>query len=368
MSQHRGELNFLAHKDHYWIDQAITASQNYFEDRAKNAHQIPFLAENKSQELRLQLKKILQTRKRENFLFYENVNDFLFELTHSLHQEEVHILTTDADHDKLLNHSLHIDTHLKLSVEIIELKPFRTFYARLGKILKTKPFHILYLSQAPPTYGYTLDINEILNITNFLRPKASLEKIPFHFIVDGTTSFLTKPFSLEKIEDQLIYIGHANSYAQSGEGLCFAHASEDVIYDLFTTREFLQAYPQPYNIETLYRFSNFLGTLEDHKISTEKINSYIKEQQRLFLNEIQSLNNPLINMNSLILHDITAHGAFFVFELNDPTLSAELANLMRLQKVYCECNGSRLIFGFGLYNPGPYDLSILNIITDDLLT
>lgn len=353
LSLNKEKSHFLARSHHYWPDSSLEAVKQHFEHSIRNCEKKNIFF---SQTIASQFKKILETHLElasdKSIYFFKNTNEFLRSITKKSNQtKKIKVLTTDSDQHIVKNFlSTNFDPN-QFEMTLIQLKPFKNFYLRLAKILNENTFDIFYIGETSWLYGYKLSVEEISS-----QIRANHKQEQLQLVVDGSNSFLAQPFNLKTIPKNTFFITHFNNYGQSGEDLL-------LVYSLHLD----STHKDEFKSETLYRALYFFSSLQKDHLSASDIGLYIKEQQRLFLNEIQSLKNPLINMNSIVLHDIDNHGPFFVFELNDDVLCRELTKLLELNNLYVEAVGSCMVFSFGLYNPGPYDLSILNIVTDELL-
>lgn len=364
LSFHKGELNFLARHSHFWPDSAYLAAKNFLSDSAKYNHtKEVYFREYKAQQLKSLLPNIVNFSNPSYFVFHKGFSDFLLQVLQSFSKDQtLRILTTEQDVSHLQAALKKQNFILNYQIEVINFQPFKNFYSRLNQQLRANAYDLIFISECLPDSGSRLLLSEVLSSISSLK-KTLTSKV----IIDISYSFLSSPLDLQKYAEHFIFFTHTEFYAQSGSDLGIAHYPQELWHQIKTLSQTKDYKSELFNTESLYRLIQLLENLKDNKITYPMIYKFIREQQRLFLNEIQSLNNPLINMNSIILHDIDYHGSFYAFELTDTTLCEEFVRLLGLQNIFVEASGSRAVFSFGLHNPGPYDLSLLNVITDQLL-
>lgn len=365
LSFHKGELNFLARHSHLWPDCAHQAAESFLSDSAKyNQTKEIYFRDYKTEELQPLLAEIVNVATPANFIFYKGFSDFLLQILKSFSDsQKLRILTTDQDTSNLLSALNKQNFILNYQIDSINFQPFKNFYSRLTQQLRTNTYDIIVMSECVPDSGSRLLLSEVFSSLTNLKT-IDMSKV----IIDLSYSFLASPLDLQKYAEHFIFFTHTDFYGQSGKDLGIAHYPKELWQQIENQSQAKDYKSELFNAESLYRLIQFLETLKNNKITYPMIYKTIGEQQRLFLNEIQSLNNPLINMNSIVLHDIDYHGSFYAFELTDSTLCEEFVRLLALQNIFVEALGSRVVFSFGLNNLGPYDLSLLNVITDELLS
>lgn len=364
LSFHKGELNFLARHSHLWPDCALQAAECFFSDSVKyNQTKEIYFRDHKTKQLKPLLAEIFNVPTPTHFAFYKGFSDFLLQILKSFSDSRsLRILTTDQDLSNLQSALNKQNLILNYQIESINFQPFKSFYSRLNQQLRMNTYDIIFMSECVPDSGSRLLLSEVLSSLTSLKT-AGMSKVIF----DLSYSFLASPLDLQKYTEHFIFFTHTDFYGQSGKDLGIAHYPKKLWQQIENHSRAKGDESELFNAESLYRLIQFLETLKNNKITYPIIYKTISEQQRLFLNEIQSLNNPLINMNSIVLHDIDYHGSFYAFELTDTILCGEFVRLLALQNIFVEALGSRVVFSFGLNNLGPYDLSLLNVITDELL-
>jgi selenocysteine lyase/cysteine desulfurase len=114
------------------------------------------------------------------------------------------------------------------------------------------------------------------------------------------------------------------------------------------------------DFSALYRLLSVFQLFESMDLTNEKIHHFIQNRQASFLSEIEKYDHPLINKKRLLVDDLHYHGHFFTFQLDSAEQVEKMCSLLREYNIITDFRGDRLRFGFALYHPEQYDLSVLN--------
>ena len=85
-------------------------------------------------------------------------------------------------------------------------------------------------------------------------------------------------------------------------------------------------------------------------LTPTRILSYVRDLQQAFLQHIDTLNDPRVNRDTLLAHDLERHGHFFTFRWGNAEQVTELAAHLRERGVATDFRNDRLRFGFALYH------------------
>ncbi|MFC2114514.1 selenocysteine lyase, partial [Bacteroidota bacterium] len=169
-------------------------------------------------------------------------------------------------------------------------------------------------------------------------------------------------------------------YAQGGEGCCFLHVPlNNTLRPVYTgwfadfatlgkEKDGKVSYAldgnrfagATFDFSALYRLISVFELFEKEGLTQDKMHMYIQQMQAAFLEEIAKYDHPLINKDRLLVDNITRHGHFLTFKLDNAEQVEKMAGLLREHKIYTDYRGDRLRFGFALYHDGKYDMSVLN--------
>jgi selenocysteine lyase/cysteine desulfurase len=114
-----------------------------------------------------------------------------------------------------------------------------------------------------------------------------------------------------------------------------------------------------FDFSALYRLKAVLQMFASEGLTVDKIHSYIRDRQRLFLEELDRIQHPIINRSRLLMRDPEHHGGFLTFKLDSSEQVKHIATKLRGAGIITDHRADRLRFGFALYHVGPYDLSAL---------
>lgn len=90
-----------------------------------------------------------------------------------------------------------------------------------------------------------------------------------------------------------------------------------------------------------------------------RIHKIIQKMQKNFRQHLLTLHHPLIKEENIIHRDFDEHGHFYAFEIGDAAQTKQLHELLKQNRVHTDFRGTRLRFGFGLYQENCIDLNFL---------
>ncbi|GAB3002766.1 aminotransferase class V-fold PLP-dependent enzyme [Psychrosphaera aestuarii] len=390
--------HFACHSHHYWPDVTREAMLEYWDDTAQMADdKWNYIFSKKMPQTQALVANALNIKSPERVVFAPNTHELLVRIHSSFAaHKKVKILTTDSEF-----YSFERQSQRWLQSDLVEIvrvptAPFDTFEQRFAKAAHEQSFDWIFVSQVFFNSGFA-----IKNLKTFVDTLPTQPLIT----VDGYHGFFAIPTDLSELEHKVFYLSGSYKYAQGGEGACFAVVPDgnfEPIYtgwfaefgDLHQRKEGHVGYAQngqqfagaTMDMSPMYRLNASLQLFKDEGLSVEQIHEYVKQCQLMFLQKLQALNHPLLNLDNLMQHqflpdkrstkqfdkadgeldlnkvevnELGLHGHFLTFKL-EPKDVQSLAEFLSNQGIKTDYRGDRLRFGFAIYhNPLSYDLSCL---------
>lgn len=352
-------LHFAAHSHHYWPDVTFKAHEQYWldscllvDDKWSSifAKQIPMVQE--------QIARILQITNYEQITFAPNTHELIYRVLSSLPVDQpLKILTTGSEFysfDRQINR-LAEDKNIQLKK--ISTEDLTSFEDRFLAALQTEKWDLVFLSHVFFNSSYVVQLEKILSYCqthNLLT------------VVDDYHGFMALPTSWQKWQDDIFYIAGSYKYAQGGEGCCFMYAplkwklrpqytgwfAELGLLDQYKDKV---SYPESglryagstMDFSALYRLQAVLILYEKEKISVKKIHEHVQDLQKLFIEKTKNLS--LLENSELIFTSWEKQGHFLTYEFKTEQEALEAKKKLRAEHIITDSRGSRLRFGFGLY-------------------
>lgn len=358
---HEGKLHFAAHSHHFWPDVSREAQLAYWDDCAKYSDEkwgkifsqtIP-----KTQK---HIAAILNLKHPEQIVLAPNTHELSSRiLSLFVGKPELKILTTTNEFHSWRRQFLRL---MELpQITVTQVPAGNSQFLPQIKAELTKNYDLVFLSQVFFDSGIALTDEEILELVD-ATPASTI------FVLDGYHGFAAIPTNLSKLEGRIFYLGGGYKYAQGGEGVGFmvvpkgdwrpaytgwyaehAHLSQPAGAKVGYADDGMAFMGATQDPSGWYRFNavwDFFGT---QGLTVTKIHQYILNLQRLFLCELPAKFLEKWELKALFQSDLKWHGHFLTFEA--PTLEKAEAVQKRLQinQILIDRRGSRLRFGFGLY-------------------
>jgi len=379
-----GTLHFTAHSHHFWPDVTREAMIEYWNDSAQYVDKKwNYIFSDKVPETQELIASQINLTQPENIVFAPNTHELLFRIFSCFSEESIRsnkplkILSTDSEFYSFERQSLRLEEAQQIMVKRIPTQPFNHFRSRFLSELKNGDYDLVFISRVFFNSGVCAPLEDIMDLC--------ISK-DIHCVIDDYHGFMALPFDFSKYQDHCFYLAGSYKYAQGGEGCCFLQVPKTAqilrpIYtgwfadfaDLENFSKNISYAPNGYrfagatmDFSALYRLNAVLREFKKNHLNPTTIHEYVREQQRMFLNELDTIKNPLINMNTLLVHNLDSHGHFYSFELNDPERTAALNKALSDRGLKTDFRGSRLRFGFGLYHQGPFDLAVINEATANI--
>jgi selenocysteine lyase/cysteine desulfurase len=197
-------------------------------------------------------------------------------------------------------------------------------------------------------------------------------------VIDGYHAFMALPTDLKKIENRIFYIAGSYKYAQGGEGCCFMAVPKNSAYkpqytgwfagfsELATSGSTTVYSNDGYrfagstmDFTALYRLEATLSLFEKENINVQVIHQCVQKLQKNFRDHLLQIDHPYLCEKNILSVDYNYHGHFFAFALPSPEHTKKIHDELRSHKIWTDYRGSRLRFGFGLYQNDCIDLSVL---------
>lgn len=361
LDAHFEELHFACHSHHYWPDVSREAHLQYWDDSCKYVDdKWSYIFSTKIPQAQKHIADILKISKPEQIVFAPNTHEFVFRLLSSLNwSKKVRILTTDSEFysfDRQINRLAELPEFEVIKVPTF---PYTTFHERFEKEMTSQPWDLIFVSHVFFNSGLVCNVESLAKSA----PEESV------FVIDGYHSFMALPLALSAIEDRVFYLAGSYKYAQGGEGACFLYVPENIRHRPFYTGWFAElshlaavgnevAYPadalqyagSTMDFSALYRLNAVLDTFQKENITVPKIHAFVQKHQKQFMTELDKVQHPLLNRQSLIQLDAAEHGHFLTFHLPTHEVTQKLVKAFAEKKLKTDSRGSRLRFGFGLYH------------------
>jgi selenocysteine lyase/cysteine desulfurase len=363
---HQGKLHFAAHSHHFWPDVTREAQLAYWDDCATLSDEkwnkvfgsvIPQTQKNIAQ--------ILGLSRPEQIALAPNTHELTARLLSLfLGEPEIKILTTSSEFHSWRRQFLRLSELSQVKVEQISTESLlakrRGFLDAFIQGLKARP-HIAFLSQVFFDSGLALTDAELEELVSAADSKTL-------FVVDGYHGFAALPTNLGRLEDKIFYLGGGYKYAQGGEGIGFMVVPRGAWRPAYTgwfadyaqismpvgaqvgyapdAMAFMGATQDP---SGFYRFNATWKAFQDQTMTVSSIHTYVLELQRSFLKRLPQRFLIDWNLKPIYHPELNWHGHFLTFEAPNAEHAQKLQNALKEQEILIDRRGSRLRFGFGLY-------------------
>ncbi len=354
-------LHFACHSHHYWPDVTREAHLQYWDDTSKwvddkwehiFSEKIP-----RAQQL---IAKNLDLSFSDQIVFAPNTHEFVMRLLSSLNWEKkVRILTTDSEFYSFDRQINRLQEMANFEVVKVPTLPFADFHERFEKEMRSGHWDMIFFSHVFFNSGLVADIERLV----MAAPPSAMT------VVDGYHGFMAVPTSLKNVSEKAFYVAGSYKYAQGGEGACFLVVPKSVRHRPHYTGWFAElahlhavgqevGYPEnamqysgsTMDFSAVYRLIAALEVFEKEGLSVSRIHKIVQTNQKLFLENLASLNHPLLHPRQLIAQNLDHHGHFLTFNLNNSETTAEIVKRLKNLGVITDSRRDRLRFGFGLYH------------------
>jgi selenocysteine lyase/cysteine desulfurase len=356
-----GVQHYAAHSHHYWPDVTRDAVLEYWADSAKYVDdKWDYIFSAKVPEAQRLIAEVLNLSNPEQIVFAPNTHEFILRLFSCFDpRKKLRVLTTDSEFHSFSRETRRMEESELLEVDRVPTDHFSDFEVRFKEKLKSGSYDLVFLSQVFFNSGHAVtDLKGLIEAAD----------ADTMFIVDGYHAFMAVPTDLSEIQNRIFYIAGSYKYAQGGEGCCFMSVPKNSAHrplntgwfagfsDLSKSNSMVNYSSDGYrfagstmDFTALYRLISVLELFKSKGISVNDIHQHIMKLQTNFREHLQSHQFEYLSEKNILRNDYHHHGHFYAFELNDAAIVKNIHDELRKNKIVTDYRGTRLRFGFGLY-------------------
>lgn len=365
-----GVQHYACHSHHYWPDVTFEAVQQCWLDSAKfvDGKWDHFFGTKLPQAQKL-ISEHLNIATPEQIVFASNTHEFVTRILSCLPiKKKVRVLTTDSEFysfDRQINRFAEEED---FEVEKVAVEPFSSFEERFLKEAVTGNYDLVFFSHVFFNSGYVFN--------GYEKVLAAVQNSDALVVMDGYHGFMAIPTDLASVASRFFYLAGSYKYAQGGEGACFMYVPESaralrprntgwfagfadlVAYNsnqkkITYSKDGFQFAGATLDFTAIYRLVATLELFKKEGINVQMIHHFVKKNQKKFLEDIQNIEHPIfksyICRKNLLMADPECHGHFLTFDLKDAKSTQEVSKELTQRRIITDSRGSRLRFGFGLY-------------------
>lgn len=366
--------HYASHSHHYWPDVTREATLQYWDDSAKFIDdKWNHIFGTKIPATQKLIAEVLNLSRPEQIVFAPNTHEFVYRLFSCFgHQKSISILTTDSEFYSFERQLNRLIEEKMATADKVATAPFDDFEKRfIGKIANNH-YDIIFLSQ--------VFFNSGMVVKNLKKIVDSVKESNTMIVIDGYHGFMAVPTDLKEIEDRIFYIAGSYKYAQGGEGCCFMvspyNSSERPLYtgwfagfDSLESNGGNTGYSSDgyrfagstMDFSSLYRLEAVLSLFKKEGLTVEKIHSHIQKLQKNFRNHLLEIDHHYLTEKNILSVDYKNHGHFLTFAMPSMEHAKKMHDELRAINIWTDFRGSRLRFGFGIYQNECIDLKGLII-------
>lgn len=356
-------LHFAAHSHHYWPDVTFEAQLQCWEDAARLAGgKWELVMGEVMPEVQRGIARHLDLPDPASLAFAPNTHEFVKRLLSCLPAARpARLLTSDGEFHSFTRQIARLEEDGLVEVTRIPVQPFDDFAARFATAAARGGHDMVFVSQVFFSSGFALtDLDQIL---------AEVPEDTFA-VIDGYHGFLARPSDLSALAGRAFYMAGGYKYAMSGEGVCFLHAPagygprprDTGWYAAFG--KLTQAggsgvgyaedggrfFGATFDPVGLYRMRAVLRLLDELGLDGAGLHAHARALQDRFLQGLRMQPPAALPLDTLLLDPaVRPCGNFLTFDLGSESAAAELHGRLKAAEVATDFRGSRLRFGFGLY-------------------
>lgn len=355
---HEGFQHFAAHSHYFWPDVSRDAHLQYWDDAAHMSdRKWDHIFSKILPKTQNHIAKILNLKSSEMIAIAPNTHEFVVRILSSLNfSKPVSILTTDSEFYSFNRQIDRLTEFASIHITKIPTENFKTFEDRfISEAIKIKP-DLIFFSQVFFNSGVECDYRRIIKELNSLK---SL------IVLDGYHGFSALPTDLAEFEGRLFYMAGGYKYAMSGEGVCFLvvpknHGLRPVSTGWLADFAGLEGKQSRVNYSSdgmcffgatfdpsgLYRFNAVMDLWEKENLGTKARHDYVRSLQNKFLNKLSDYN---LHPDQLVWDGQDRAGHFLTFEFKTDEAAKKYVEDLAQKKILVDRRGSRVRFGFGIY-------------------
>ena len=375
LAQNKQGQHYAAHSHHYWPDVTREAMIQYWDDSAQYTDQKwEYFFSQKIPKAQKHIAKHLNVKNWQQIAFASNTHEFVVRLLSCFpHKEKIKILTTDSEFYSFDRQIKALIENQLAEVDVVSTAEFSTFETRFVEQSLQKKYDLVFLSQVFFNSGFV--IQELTKLVQAI-PKESL------IAIDGYHGFMAVPTDLSSVQDRVFYLAGSYKYAQGGEGCCFMYIPPSCALRPVNTGWFasfgalkdqsqLVSYADTgfrfagstMDFTAVYRLNAVMDLLEQENLQVLHIHEHIQQLQNRFLEVIREVNHKELCEDRIVNHEtreklkLNAH--FYAFNFDSVSQTETMYQLLKNNMVLTDFRGTRLRFGFGLYQNEKIQLNFL---------
>jgi len=364
--------HYASHSHHFWPDVTREAGLKYWDDSAKFVDdKWNHIFGEKIPAVQKLIAEVLNLSNPEQIVFAPNTHELVYRLLSCFDpRKTISILTTDSEFYSFDRQVNRLEEDKLVSTDKIATQPFDDFEARFIKKITDNHYDMIFLSH--------VFFNSGMAVKNLKKIVESVKETNTMIVIDGYHGFMALPTDLSEIENRIFYIGGSYKYAQGGEGCCFLYSppnsNERPLYtgwfagfeSLATdggntgySRDGYRFAGSTMDFSALYRLESVLNLFKSEGLTVEKMHAHIQKLQKNFRDHLLEIDHHFLTEKNILSVDYDYHGHFLTFAMPSPEHTKALHDELRDINIWTDYRGSRLRFGFGIYQNECIDLRAL---------
>lgn len=364
--------HYASHSHHYWPDVTREAGIQYWDDSAKLIDdKWGHIFGKKIPAVQKLIAEILNLSNPSQIVFAPNTHELVYRLLSCFDPgKKISILTTDSEFYSFDRQINRLAEDKIVTVEKITTHPFDDFESRFISKINENHYDMIFFSHVFFNSGMAVkDLKKIVE---------SVKETNTMIVIDGYHGFMALPTDLKEIENRIFYIAGSYKYAQGGEGCCFLYSppnsNERPLYtgwfagfDSLATdggntgysRDGYRFAGSTMDFSALYRLEAVLNLFKSEGLTVAKIHAHIQKLQKNFRDHLLEIDHHFLTEKNILSVDYNYHGHFLTFAMPSPEHAKALHDELRAINIWTDFRGSRLRFGFGIYQNECIDLRAL---------
>jgi selenocysteine lyase/cysteine desulfurase len=363
---HEGKLHFAAHSHHFWPDVSREGQIAYWDDSAIHSDdKWGRIFSNVIPKTQKHIAKILNLKDHEQIVLAPNTHELSSRLLSLfLGKKDLKILTTKNEFHSWRRQFLRLSEIPEIQIHQVDSTQFpsdRTAFLNEMKTELAKNYDVVFLSQVFFDSGTALTDEEIQALVQ-ATPDSTL------FVLDGYHGFAALPCDLAKLEGRIFYLGGGYKYGQGGEGVGFmvipkgnwrpaytgwyadhAHLSKTPGAQVGYSENAMAFMGATQDPSGFYRFNAVWDLFEKQNMNVQNIHQYVLGLQKIFLKDLPQDFIKAWDLKPLFDQNLLWHGHFLTFEAASVEAAEKCHQTLSINHILIDRRGSRLRFGFGLY-------------------
>ena len=363
---HEGKLHFAAHSHHFWPDVTRDAQIAYWDDSAIHSDEKwGKIFSDTIPRTQKHIANILHLKDHKQIVLAPNTHELSTRLLSLfLGKKDLKILTTTNEFHSWRRQFLRLSEIPEIQIHQVDSTKFPFDHKSFLSEMKTelaKNYDVVFLSQVFFDSGSALTDQEVQALVD-MTPASTL------FVLDGYHGFAAIPCNLSKLEGRIFYLGGGYKYAQGGEGVGFmvipkghwrpaytgwyadhAHLAKPAGPQVGYSDDGMAFMGATQDPSGFYRFNAVWDLFESKGIKVQAIHDYVQNLQKIFLKDLPTAFLEAWSLKGLFDQNLAWHGHFLTFEAPTVEAAEKCHQTLADQHILIDRRGSRLRFGFGLY-------------------